>query len=259
MLQSVYPGTHHITVAITRNGAPVQTIDFEQTVTDDGRTSLHREIRGLAGQTTVDPGVREWTHDEFTSWLALRTIGQTVLASWFIHNFKAQWVHAYRRVIIAAANRFDLPAVLLAGVAYSEVGGDPQWIDPLAHAGRNVIPGTSSPLLTSFGNVSIQVRRAAETLGYDPTKLVGDQESLIIGSLGNARQNIFVAASHLADLRDVDFPNLSANSMTIGQMRVTATRFNRGPSLTIEQIRQNLSYGNSIINRFAQLYNLLHD
>jgi soluble lytic murein transglycosylase-like protein len=119
-----------------------------------------------------------------------------------IFSFKNQWVHGNRSAINAAAKRFDLPPGLVAGVAYNEVGGDPQSIDSLAYALR----GDSTRDRTSFGDLSVQVRRAAEALGYDPSNdLSPSQRRMLIESLKDPTQNIFIAAKHLADLRDKDF------------------------------------------------------
>lgn len=145
-------------------------------------------------------------------------------SSKYIHEFKSQWVHGYREVIRAAARRFNIPDLLVAGVAYSEVGGDPLWIDNIAYTVRSVdhlgdpviepMTVTKKPELTSFGNVSTQVRRAAEALGYGSDKLSNEQRGLIVSSLENPRENLFIAAKHLADLRDIDFRGKDAVSMT---------------------------------------------
>ncbi len=94
-------------------------------------------------------------------------------------------------------------------------------------------------------------------MGYDPSKLTGEQRGLIIASLKNARENIFIAAKHLADLRDVDFKAKSAAEMTLADIEVTATRFNRGPDLSLEKIKKNTSYGKSIVRRADKISELL--
>lgn len=252
-------GRNLIRAIITQDERPFETVEFEQSVTASGRSLLHEEIGGLAQQTTADPGVREWTTREFASWQDLRIIGGARPAAAYIHEFKRQWVRAYRRVIRAAAQRFNLPPLLLAGVAYNEVGGDPQWIDSVARAVRRNLPLTNNPQLTSFGNVSTQLRRGAETLGYSPSTLNDRQEEMIVSSLEDARQNIFIAASHLADLRDIDFPGTGAAAMTFNEMRVTATRFNRGPNLSLQAIQTDMSYGQRILDRVSVLYSAISD
>ena len=177
----------------------------------------------------------------------------------YVHEFKAQWVRGYRKVIQAAAKRFDLPVLL--------VGGDPLWIDEVAYQIRTfdhladplleIMTVTKLPSKTSFGNVSIQLRRAAEAMGYDPGKLSGDQQDMIKASLQEPRENIFVAAKHLADLRDIDFPGKKASSMTLDDITVTASRFNRGPDLSLQDIEKNMSYGSFIVKRADKLREIL--
>jgi hypothetical protein len=129
----------------------------------------------------------------------------------------------------------------------------------VARAVRGTVPGTRPPQLTSFGNVSTQIRRAAETMGYDPARMSQAQEDAIVASLEDPRQNIFIAASHLADLRDIDFPTARGGAMTLEQMRVVATRFNRGPDLSLAQIQTDMSYGQRVLDRFVLLLNALRD
>jgi hypothetical protein len=209
-------------------------------------SSLHNEVLQLASQHPQQIGTNEWTSDDLVRWKLGREN---------IFDFKKQWVRGYRDAINAAAKRFDLPPELVAGVAFNEVGGDPLEIDNLAYSLRS---GPSRDK-TSFGNVSIQVRRAAEALGYDLRyDLTESQRRMIITSLEQPQINIFVAAKHLSDLRDMDFKNIAASQMTKQQAEIIATRYNRGPDLTVSQIQQNLSYGRALTKRWGVLKSLLH-
>jgi len=236
----------------------LENLVFDQTVTEDGRSLLHKEIIKEASKPTVDKNVKEWTTADILRWKT-PIVGDPN----YIHEFKVQWVRGYREVLKAAAKRFDIPELLMGGVAYAEVGGDPLWIDGVAYAVRSFdhladpvlepLTVTTSPDLTSFGNLSTQVRRAADSLGYDASKLTGEQRSLIVSSLKNSRENIFIAAKHLADLRDIDFRGKSAASMMQEDIKVTATRFNRGPDHSLNSIKKNMSYGQSILKRATQI------
>jgi hypothetical protein len=260
-------GVHRIKVSVmlessTSESSLLEDLVFEQTVTEDGRSLLHTEIIKAASIPTVDKNVKEWTTIDILRWKTPK-VGDPK----YIHEFKAQWVRGYREVLKAAAKRFDIPDLLMGGVAYAEVGGDPLWIDGVAYAVRSFdhsadpilepLTITKPPDETSFGNISIQVRRAAEALGYDPNKLTGEQQSMLVSSLKNSRENIFIAAKHLADLRDVDFRGKGAASMVQEDIQVTATRFNRGPDLSLDSIKKNMSYGRSILKRAAQISGLL--
>ncbi len=242
--------------------AQVQGVTPTATPSATGRTAEHDRIIEAAGRTQVDPGTDEWSTLDVAQWKT-PLLGDPN----HIFEFKEQWVAGYSDTIRAAAQMYDLPEELVAGVAYNEVGGDPAWVDEAAYAVRSFdhmadpllepLTITREPDLTSFGNVSMQVRRAAETLGYDPNNLTGSQRGDVLESLRDPRQNIFLAAAHLAQLRDIDFPGQGASELSTEEIRATATRFNRGPDLSLDQIRQNTSYGDVIIDRRERLLELL--
>jgi len=259
------PGTHHVHVTVLLDGREVGHASFAQTVTADGRTVEHQQIAEAAGQTRVATGTEEWSAAHVVAWQA----GGAQHRQRYIHEFKRQWVRGYREVITEAARQNQLPVVLIGGVAYNEVAGDPPFIDDVAYPVRQFdhladpmlepITITRRPELTSFGDVSMQLRRAAETLGYEPERLTSDQEAQIRASLTDHRQSVFIAARHLAELRDIDFRGRDETSMTQDEIKVTATRFNRGPDLSLARIRENLSYGETIIRRWDELVGLLHE
>jgi hypothetical protein len=221
---------------------------------NENRSTLHNDIIDAASKTRVAPNVNEWDEADIVIWKT-PIFGNPN----YIHEFKEQWVDGYKDVIKTAARKFDLPELLLGGVAYNEVGGDPSWIDDVAYKARKFdhmadpylenLTITSEPELTSFGNLSIQVRRASQTLGYQPGNLDSTQEQIIIDSLKDPRQNIFIAAAHLAELRDIDFKGKNADQMGPDEIKLTATRYNWGPDLSLEDIKKDTSYGDTIINK----------
>jgi len=163
-------------------------------------------------------------------------------------------------MIRQAAAENDLPDWFLAGVAWAEVGGDPPSIDYFAYSYRRDIGIGSRPAgTTSFGAVSIQERRAAEELGYDPSRLTHMQSSFLIASLADPQQNLFIVASHLDRLRDQDFPGKPGELLTADDLKIIGTRYNRGPDLSLEEIQRNLSYGESVVNKKDRLQGLLRD
>ncbi|MEJ2765234.1 SpvB/TcaC N-terminal domain-containing protein [Photobacterium sp. MCCC 1A19761] len=193
----------------------------------------------------------------------VESFGYTDVVAWqtdesYLHEYKSYFVHALREPIREAAEMFDLPAELVGGTAYIEVGGkDPvkstvYWI-------RGWMPGTSDQDRTSLGPLAIQVRRAAATLGYDPTRLSDSQRSAIIATLNDPAQAIFLAAAHLSDLLNVDFSGTTASQLTNDQIRVIGARYNQGPERSLSSVRQDLSYGNTIVRRWSQVRHLLSD
>lgn len=207
-------------------------------------TSLHNEIRDLAAKYPPKPGTNEWTAEDL-----LRLLSDEAT-----FDFKRQWVHGYRDAINAAADRFDLPRELVAGVAFIEVGGDPLPIDDIAYGLRK----TTSRDRTSIGNMSVQVRRAIRSLGYDTSSdLSPSQRRMIITSLKNPQTSIFVAAKHLSDLRNRDYEGVSALHLNKNQIEVIATRFNFGPDLSSADIQKSLGYGRYITKRWSELGKLI--
>jgi hypothetical protein len=221
------------------------TVSFEQKLNNFGN---------LASSFDISNSVNEWTIDDIIKWKA-PVVGDPE----YIFEFKEQWINGYKDVIKDAAKQSNIPEFLLAGVAYAEVGGDPIWIDEIAyqvrefdHLGNPILEPltiTNEPELTSFGNVSIQLRRAAETLGYDYHNLSNEQVDSLKTSILDPKQNIYLVAEHLSDLKNIDFSEIDSDNLTKEQIEIIATRYNRGPDLSLEEIKQNSSYGKSITNR----------
>ena len=191
--------------------------------------------------------------------------------------FKAQWLHGNRNLIRAAAQKYDIPLELLAGVAWSEVGGDPPWVDPAAYYVRSKVTpyipeqywgkapdmlinnpiskylgvekrwsdATKDPQKTSFGDLSMQIRVAAETLGISPEQLDVAMEKEIIRALQKPEFSIFIAAKHLADLKRVDFADVPSDKLTMDQIATIASRYNIGAGASYEKAAGN-SYGKAV-------------
>lgn len=153
-------------------------------------------------------------------------------------EFKLRWIKDNKEVIQAAAAQYGIPATVLAGIAYKEVGGKPMVLDDAADwARRNlpswILPGRvgGDPDKTSYGPMAVQVRRAAESLGYDPSKLSEQQRNEIVASLKNPRENIFIAAKHVSDLKKSStFALVDPEAMTADQGQELAARYNGGPN-----------------------------
>lgn len=136
----------------------------------------------------------------------------------------------------------------------SEYGGDPMWIDRLAYIGRKFIPRTEDYQKTSFGNLSIQVREAETSLGYNRWHMSYSDEQRVISTLQDPILNIYVAAKHLSDLKKIDFADIPSSQLTVGQLSNIATRYNRGRNPSLETIKRNNEYGAKII-RFMDVIN----
>jgi soluble lytic murein transglycosylase-like protein len=157
---------------------------------------------------------------------------------------RREWIAANSDIITAAAQRSGLPRDMVAGIAWQEVGGQWGWMDDGVDTVRELardgwlydspesLPSRlgGSPDETSFGPIAIQVRRAAEVLGYDPAHLTDSQRDTIEASLQDPGQNIFIASEYLAMLKEEsDFADVPADEMTGEQRQELAARYNGGP------------------------------
>lgn len=187
----------------------------------------------------------------------------------YIQNFKDGWVRHNKSLIRSNATTYRMPAELLAGVCWIEVGGDPNFIDGVAFevrafdwsgpewVDRNMTV-TRNPSTTSFGAVSIQLRAAAETMGINPATMSNSQLRTLAGCLQRDVFNINIVARHLRMLIDHDhLQTANSSDLTMDQVRIVGARYNRGVGLSLEQIRRNMSYGNFIVRIWDRLTNLL--
>ncbi|MER6241191.1 hypothetical protein ABT185_34990 [Streptomyces clavifer] len=159
---------------------------------------------------------------------------------------KKNWIAANREIIQAAARNSGLPADMVAGIAWQEIGGQYGWMDDLTDTAREQAdaPWGLSPVSpenlpwrvggtpdeTSFGPIAIQVRRGAEVLGYDPDNLTEHQRSVVEESLQDPGQNIFIASEYLAQLKaESEFVDVPAEEMTPAQYQELGARYNGGP------------------------------
>jgi hypothetical protein len=183
----------------------------------------------------------------------------------YIQKFKDSWVIHNRQTIKFAAAEFKLPAELLAGVCWIEVGGDPNFIDSVAFEVRafdwsgpeyvdRYLTLTSPPEKTSFGFVSMQLRTAAKTLGLDATKMKASDLRRLAACLEKDNYNINLVARHLRELADYD--NLPSQ-LSMDDIRVVGARYNRGIIPTLAEIKRNTSYGNFIVKHWQRFNKLV--
>ncbi|WP_373294539.1 golvesin C-terminal-like domain-containing protein [Streptomyces albiflavescens] len=163
-------------------------------------------------------------------------------------QYKGDFVAAYADTIKAAAAKNDIPATLLAGVAYNEVSGKP----PITDLAGEVMNGDDA----SYGNISMQIDAAAELLGYDPSNLSGYQRSEIKSSLQDNVQNIFLAARYLSDARDKVAPGRGAGDFTDADTQNVGAYYQGGPDF-YATARSSRSYGARIVGWQPMLRDLL--
>lgn len=187
----------------------------------------------------------------------------------YIQKFKNGWVKHNKTTIILAAKEAYLPAEFLAGVCWIEVGGDPEFIDRVAFEVRAFdwsgpkwidknLTSTSPPQKTSFGQVSMQLRTAAQTMGLDLTKITDSDYRQLARCLQTDVFNIKLVARHLRELVDHDLGQCSTvSTLTTEQIRFAGARYNRGIGLSLSKIKENTSYGDFIIKIIPKMLELL--
>ncbi|MDR3149310.1 MAG: hypothetical protein LBT88_04755 [Oscillospiraceae bacterium] len=158
----------------------------------------------------------------------------------WVEPFKDQWIEGYAVIIRSAAEKYDIPPELLAGVLHIEVGGEPFIFDDIAYILRSfrIMPDRDKDT-TSFGNASVQVRTAAVALGYDYDKLTGQQRKDIINTLNDPVQSVFVAALYLSQLKYHDYPFIDGKDLTDEQIAIIANRYNQGTRKALEEMEPN--------------------
>ncbi|MFD6972908.1 hypothetical protein [Streptomyces sp. NPDC059949] len=184
----------------------------------------------------------------------------------------ADWISQNKELLRAAAKNAGLPEELLAGVAWQEVGGwQPGLMDDVTGTIREqaAAPWGLSPVIpenlpwrlgggldeTSYGPVAIQLRRGAEVLGYDPANLTDHQRTLVEEALQDPKQNAFIAAGFLAQIKaESGLADVPADQMTEAQMREIAARYNGGPYWDLPKAQ---GYGDRFVDNLGQARNAM--
>ena len=92
-----------------------------------------------------------------------------------------------------------------------------------------------------------QVRRAWESLGYEESQVTSKLKNEIIKSIKDPVENIYISAKHISDLRDMQYPEKSADDFSEEEIRILATRYNRGPDISLDKIKENSLYGDRVL------------
>jgi len=183
----------------------------------------------------------------------------------YIQNYKNAWIIHNKDTIKNAAIRYRLPIELLVGVCWIEVGGDPNFIDRMAFEVRSLdwsgpdyidkhFTVTRPPEKTSFGFVSMQLQTAAKTLGLNLKHMSSSDIRTLTHCLEKDVYNINLVAEHLRQLADFDKLLVTVKMEDI---KIIGARYNRGMTPTLDEIKQNTSYGDFIVRHWQQFSNLI--
>lgn len=190
--------------------------------------------------------------------------------------YKLAYLQFNKDLLIYYSQLENIPVLLLAGVAFNEVGGMPekskaygvlqihQLMDFIKRDGNKISNATS------VGSLAIQLRAAAETLGLDASTLTTTQQLQLANCLLDDDFNISIVARHLKSLILFDNPGLiNTGVLTDDQLIIAGSRYNRGIErkkedfiLSIEsnaapEVRNYSSYGRTILRRKAIILEIM--
>ena len=106
-------------------------------------------------------------------------------------------------------------------------------------------------VIFTFGNASGfdagSGRVVIKPSGVPYEKLSDADKSALVDCLQNADNDLAIVAKHLWQLKEIDYPGKTV--LGKDEIRVIASRYNRGPDLTLDEVLRNTSYGDFIVNR----------
>jgi hypothetical protein len=165
---------------------------------------------------------------------------------------------------------------LLAGVAWEEAGGMPDFVkDPLFrvrffdYSGPDWVHIGPPPGKTSFGAASIQLRVAARELGLKLSSMSYDRQFALARCLETDGFNLEIVAKHLHGLILYDYPKANTMKLSDEQFIVVGSRYNRGTQRKLNDFiksikapkgapdRECSSYGRTMLKRRAHVMTLL--
>lgn len=199
----------------------------------------------------------------------------------YLFAYKDSWVAYNRLRIISAANQVGIPADLLAGTAWEELGGDPDFVDMPAYLNREFdwsgpewvdrhLTITSRPELTSFGSISMQLRNAAREMNMDTGAMEFKRRLNLAQCLETDAFNIEIVAKHLRGLIAHDYPNADPLKLSDEQFAVVGSRYNRGTQRGLGDYeasfraapgsagREYSEYGRAMLKRRPRVLKLLN-
>jgi hypothetical protein len=222
-------------------------------------------------------GFPHWDGFDAFRWYILPTSWDYLTGDAYLWIYKSAWFIYHRDVIKQYAFEAQIPVLLLAGVAVSEVGGMPERFKGLGVLqGKQVIDEVLNEKnkysnTTSVGSIAIQLGVAAQTLGIAPETLDHFQQFRLAQCLLDNNFNIRVVAFHLRDLILYDNPGINTATLTDEQIILAGSRYNRGIKRSAEDIinsihepigspsREYSEYGRQIIKKKETIMKMLEN
>lgn len=222
-------------------------------------------------------GFPHWDGFDAFRWYIIPTNWDYLTGDAYLWIYKSAWLIYHRNMIKQYAFEAQIPVLLLAGVAVSEVGGMPerfkglgvlqakQVIDEVLNE-KNKYSNT-----TSVGSIAIQLGVAAQTLGIAPETLDHSQQFRLAQCLLDNSFNIRVVAFHLRDLILYDNPGINTANLSEEQIILAGSRYNRGVTRSAAAIinfiyapigsplREYSEYGRQIIKKKETIMKILEN
>ncbi|MEO5370832.1 MAG: hypothetical protein H7833_12255 [Magnetococcus sp. DMHC-1] len=171
------------------------------------------------------------------------------MADTHLRQAKDAWIKDHKTTINITARRHGIPPEVLAGIAFSEVGGDPDWFDDAAYPVRKAVHNVLSPETinglpeklkkylkhpaeTSLGNVSIQMKRVAEDKGLN----VNDpeiQKNILNMIQKSEAHNLDAVARHVSIFFNEMYQNHQGSEWNEEQVKRIGYFYNKGKNKTI--------------------------
>lgn len=220
-------------------------------------------------------GFPHWDGFDAFRWYFIPTNWKYMTGDAYLWIYKSAWFIYHKNIIKQCAKEAQIPVLLLAGVAVSEVGGMPERFKGFGVLqARQVIDEilrdkNKRSNTTSVGSVAIQLGVAAQTLGIDPQSLDHFQQFRLAQCLLDNSFNIRVVAFHLRDLILYDNPGINTAILTDEQIILAGSRYNRGIQRSAADIinsihapinsptRKYSEYGRQIIQKKQTIMKML--
>jgi hypothetical protein len=213
---------------------------------------------------------RENITGDFHEWNVTRALDWKLTPSFLgggaerLQKYKDAFVYYHRRRIVDSANQNKLAPEFLAGVLWTEVGGDPAVLSKLAFIGRS-FGLDKPPEMTSFDPGSIQLRNVAQMLGMDAKKMSRFKLFQLAECLVHDAYSIDKVARHLRELVNAYEAEYRRHDPVSNETRYypqtklivqyVGKWYNQGK--TPKEKMRSTDYGDLIVERWQRYYHLL--
>jgi hypothetical protein len=137
------------------------------------------------------------------------------------------WVVRNKPLFDAVAAQTGLPPELIAGILLKEANDGQADVYKIAVARGLGVIGLADPDLVSVGDTQVQIRRAAEVLGFDSHNITDEQRDEIVKALQDPVMSIFITGEFLEHLKaQSEFAGVPADEMRPEDWQKLAASYN---------------------------------